>query len=80
MTCNKCASSNQRGFTGELTLSFSVLKNVNLAPVYSSADVLVCLDCGHVELTLPAAKLEQLKQGALEERSPSSGEAGAIKS
>jgi hypothetical protein len=64
MSCNKCASSNQRGFTGELTVSFSELENINLAPVRISQDVLVCRDRGRIELILPAAKVEQLKRGS----------------
>jgi hypothetical protein len=63
-----------------LTVSFSQLKNINLAPVYVSQDIAVCLDCGHTEFTLPAAKLDQLKQATFEGRSPSSGEAGSINS
>jgi len=74
MSCNKCASRNQRGFTGELTVSFSEIENINLAPVYISQDVLVCLDCGHIELILPAAKLEQLKRGTFEEHLSSSAD------
>jgi len=78
VTCNKCACSNQRRFSGELTVSFSQLKNVNLAPIYVPQDVLICLDCGHIELSLPAKKLEQLKQGACEAHTP--GDAGSINS
>jgi len=80
MTCNKCASGNLRGFKAELVVSFRSLENLNQAPVHVIQDVAVCLDCGHVELTLPPVKLEQLKQGAFEEHSPSSGQAGSINS
>jgi hypothetical protein len=70
MSCNKCASSNQRSFKSEMTIAFRELENVNQAPVYFSKDVAVCLDCGHLELSLPPAKLEQLKQGVLGPYSP----------
>jgi hypothetical protein len=64
MSCKKCASSNERSFKSEMTLAFPELENVDRAPLYVSQDISVCLDCGHIELTLPSAKLEQLKQEA----------------
>jgi hypothetical protein len=64
MSCKKCASNNERSFKSELTLAFRELENVDRAPLYVSQDISVCLDCGHIELTLPPAKLEQLKQEA----------------
>ena len=62
MPCKKCASSNERSFKSEMTLAFRELENVNRAPLYVSQDISVCLDCGHIELTLPPAKLEQLNK------------------
>jgi hypothetical protein len=66
MFCGKCRSSNQRGFKSELTVAFRDLANVNRSPVYVSQDISICLDCGHVELTVPRTQLEQLKQEKLE--------------
>ena len=65
MACKKCASSNERSFKSEMTLAFRELENVDQAPLYLSQDISVCLDCGHIEFTLPSAKLEQLKHEAL---------------
>jgi len=67
MSCKKCASNNERSFKSELTLAFRELENVDQAPLYFSQDISVCLDCGHIELTLPPAKLEQLKQEPLKQ-------------
>jgi len=64
MPCKKCASSNERSFKSEMTLAFREPEDVDRAPLYVSQDISVCLDCGHIELTLPAAKLERLKQEA----------------
>ena len=64
MSCKKCASTNERSFKSEMTLAFRELENVDRAPLYLSQDISLCLDCGHMELTLPPAKLEQLKQDA----------------
>ncbi len=65
MSCRKCASSNERSFKSEMTVAFRELENVDQAPVYICQDILVCLDCGRVELNLPPAKLEQLRQEAM---------------
>jgi hypothetical protein len=67
MPCKKCTSSNERSFKSEMTLAFRELENVDRAPLYVSQDISVCLDCGHIELTLPPAKLAQLKQEALKQ-------------
>jgi hypothetical protein len=65
MSCKKCASSSQRSFKSEMSIAFREHENVNRAPVYICQDILVCVDCGYIELSLPPAKLEQLKQEAL---------------
>jgi hypothetical protein len=67
MSCRKCASNNERSFKSEMTVAFRELENVDRAPLYVSQDISVCLDCGHIELTLPPAKLEQLKQETLKQ-------------
>jgi hypothetical protein len=67
MSCKKCASGNERSFKSEMTLAFRELENVDRAPLYVSQDISVCLDCGHIELALSPAKLEQLKQEALKQ-------------
>lgn len=51
-----------------MSVAFRELENVDRAPLYVSQDISVCLDCGHIELTLPPAKLEQLKLEALKQR------------
>jgi hypothetical protein len=48
-----------------MTIAFREVENVNRAPLYVSQDISVCMDCGHIELDLPAEKLAQLKKEAL---------------
>ena len=62
MTCKKCASNNQRYFKSEMSIAFRGLENIDRTPIYLCQDVPVCLDCGHLELALPPAKLELLKK------------------
>ena len=64
-----------------MTIAFRELENVNRAPVYFSQDIAVCLDCGHLELNLPPAKLELLKQESIgpdSRRNP--GQSGSVDS
>jgi hypothetical protein len=71
MACNKCASANERSFKAELSVAFREIESLNQAPVYMSQDILICLDCGHTELTVPAKPLELL-QRVLSERNSQS--------
>jgi hypothetical protein len=63
VVCKVCASDNQQNFPAEMHVGFPGIKRVSLSPVYISAGLLVCLDCGHADLLIPATKLERLKEG-----------------
>jgi len=63
MACKGCASENQYYFPGELTLAFPGIETLKISPVYASAEILVCLDCGHTELAIPEVGLRQLRKG-----------------
>jgi len=65
MACKKCASANERSFKAELTAAFKEIESLNRSPVYMSQDILICLDCGHTELTFPPKALEQLQRSPL---------------
>ncbi len=62
MTCKSCASDNLQNLAGELAARFPNMKNLKASPIYVSREILVCLDCGFIELRLLAAELEQLKK------------------
>jgi hypothetical protein len=68
MSCNKCASKNERTFKSEFVLNFREVENLSRGPVYVCQDVVVCLECGHSELTIPRQELERLT-GPSRERS-----------
>jgi hypothetical protein len=81
MSCRKCASSNARSFKSEMTVAFRELENVDQAPVYICQDILVYLDCGRVELSLPPAKLAQLRQEVMRPSARrGSGQDGSVES
>ena len=69
MACKVCASDDQQNFPGEINVGFPGIKRVGLSPVYISTELLVCLNCGHTDLLIPATKLERLKGGMDEVRS-----------
>jgi hypothetical protein len=62
MACRKCGSANDRSFKAELTAAFKEIESLNRSPVYMSQEILICLDCGHTELTFPTKALEQLQR------------------
>lgn len=62
MACKNCASTNERSFKAQLTAAFKEIENLNQSPVYTSQDILICLDCGHAELSFPAKALELLQR------------------
>jgi hypothetical protein len=63
MACKSCASEKQQYFSGELSLASLTIEKLKQAPVYVVQKTLVCLDCGHTELSVPVAELDQLRKG-----------------
>jgi hypothetical protein len=62
MPCRVCSSDNLQTLDGELTVSFSSVKDVKVAPIYVCQQVRVCMDCGSAELRFPTAELEVLRK------------------
>jgi hypothetical protein len=60
MICNSCGSVNQKQFPSELDIHFPGLKNVKKQPVLLYPALLVCLDCGKTEFTVPNEELALL--------------------
>jgi len=64
MSCMMCTSSgDQAEFTTEMAIHFPGRKNLNRPHVFVFTNVLVCLDCGFSQLTIPEAELQKLKTG-----------------
>jgi Zn ribbon nucleic-acid-binding protein len=64
--CRSCGSSNQTQFGSEIMIHFSGLKSLDKLPVMVFPKILVCLDCGVTEFTVPKAELDQLvERGAM---------------
>lgn len=60
MPCKSCGSVTQSKFTGEMGIHFSGLKNIDRPIVWVFPEVVVCLNCGTAEFTVPEAELRLL--------------------
>lgn len=63
MSCTSCASDNQSKSGAEVNIHHIGLKNLNRQAVLVFADLVVCLDCGCSQLTIPKDKLALLAGG-----------------
>jgi hypothetical protein len=64
MSCPSCSSSNQADFSSEIMMHLSEKKNVGNPGVLVFAKILVCLDCGFAQWTVPPSELVPLAAGA----------------
>lgn len=62
MRCKSCGSSNQRELTAEIGIHFPGLKNIDKPVVWVFPKLVVCLDCGIAEFTVPEAELRLLEK------------------
>jgi hypothetical protein len=60
VSCRSCSSSNQTQFGSEVVIHFSGLKNLDKPAVMVFPNIVVCLDCGVTEFTIPEAELRLL--------------------
>jgi hypothetical protein len=60
MPCKSCGSENLRKFTGEIAIHLSGLKNINEPQVCVFPELVVCLNCGFAEFTVPETELRLL--------------------
>jgi hypothetical protein len=59
-----CGSDNQRKFSTEMNFHFPGYEGLDKPTVWIFPEVVVCLDCGLAELTVPEAELRTLAKGA----------------
>jgi hypothetical protein len=62
--CKRCASAHQSEFNGEIAAHFPGLKGLDKSIVWVFPKLLVCLDCGFTEFTIPERELQVLEQGS----------------
>jgi len=60
MACKSCQSENLRRLFGELAIHFPGLGGLHKPIVWVFPKLLVCLDCGLTEFTIPESDLSRL--------------------
>jgi hypothetical protein len=68
MSCRICLSNNQAQFGSEMFIHFPGMKSIDKPAVLAFPLLVVCLDCGHCEFTIPESELRLLAQGGAESR------------
>ena len=56
MSCPSCGSENNAEFTAEMIIHFRGLENVDEPGVWVFPKLLVCLDCGLSQLSVPKSE------------------------
>lgn len=60
-SCPSCNSDNQREFTGELNIHFPGVRGLDVPTVWAFPRLMVCMDCGSTQFTIPKAELKTLE-------------------
>jgi hypothetical protein len=63
MACKQCDSENQGKFGSEMAIHYPGLKGLDKPIVMVFQGLLVCLNCGFTEFTIPENELRLLEQG-----------------
>ena len=64
MACKRCDSGNQRTFNGEVAIHFPGLNALDKPIVFVFPKLVVCVQCGLTEFTVPERELRLLAQDA----------------
>ena len=64
MACRSCGSVNQTEFGAEINIHFSGRKGLDKPAVLVFPKLVVCLDCGVTQFTLPETELSLLREAA----------------
>lgn len=63
MTCSRCGCDRQSTFNGEVAIHFPGLKGLDKPIVLVFPKLVVCLDCGLTEFTVPESETRVLREG-----------------
>ena len=56
MMCQRCRSANTRDYTAEINIHFPGMKGLDIPTVWVFPQLLVCLNCGLSQFTIPDAE------------------------
>ena len=60
MLCSSCHSGKLREYNAEINVHFPGMKGLNIPTVWVFPQLLVCLDCGQAQFTIPDAERKTL--------------------
>ena len=60
MACRQCTSKNQQVYGTEINVHFPGRNGINIPAVLLFPQVLICLDCGFAEFSVPKIELRRL--------------------
>jgi hypothetical protein len=72
--CSSCGSSNQSEFPAEMLIHFDGYKNISKPGVWVFPTLVVCMECGLMQSTVPAPELALLVSGTSTASSVDCGE------
>lgn len=58
--CSSCHSVNQNEFTAEINIHFPEVKGLDIPTVWVFPKILVCMDCGTAQFTIPETERREL--------------------
>jgi hypothetical protein len=61
MPCEACHSASQRTFTAEINIHFPGIRGIDMPTVWVFPKILVCMDCGTAQFTIPEAERKKLE-------------------
>jgi hypothetical protein len=65
--CKSCQSLHQEKFNGEVAIHFSGIAGLNKPIVWAFPSLVVCLDCGFTEFSIPERELHVLVDGTVKD-------------
>jgi hypothetical protein len=63
MACISCGAANHGKYLAEVDIHFPGLRNAGKKPVLVFPEILICLNCGKAEFTVPEDELNLLSKG-----------------
>lgn len=63
--CKSCHSKNQNRFSAEICIHLPGLKDLEVPAVFVFPTLVVCLDCGFAEFSIPESELRSLAEGGV---------------
>lgn len=65
--CKSCRSVHQESFNGEVAIHFTGIAGLKKPIVWTFPELVVCLDCGFTEFSIPERELHVLLDGTVKD-------------